>query len=183
MLKMDIGGRTFRLEDAAIAAVRYRRTYGHSICTDWERTVRWEQAAGPAGGAQEEAVALRLVHQMIPPEERPPLEELACLCRRDGDFLSKGRLALGALLAEDPSMPRLPDGSERAFDEYDILASMAAVGVDPLLLYELPIFHIASILARYAVQMDPDRVEYRPMTGREMGLLYPRRSSRPPEGR
>lgn len=165
MVEMVIGGARFRLDPAAISAVRYRCAYGRSIVTDLAgcRTVR-----------EAEGKLLRMCRLMIPEGERPELLDFARLAGRDRDFFGKGEAARAALLAVDESAPLPLEGEAEPFDEYNILAMMTAVRMDMGLLYELPIMHIAGVLHLTFGLQDPERKRVRPMTHEESCILYPR---------
>lgn len=174
MIQMELAGVKFALDPAAISALRYRAEYGESVVN---------ALAGCGTPAQQEGVLVRLCRLMLPQPERPELLEFAALCRRDGDFFRKGQLARAALLDRDPTMP--PAGEDavgRAFDEYDLLALMAAAGLDFALVYELPLLHLVSVVNRHGALLDPERKEYRPMTQEEKLTLYPRRKRGQKEG-
>lgn len=166
MVEMELAGVRYKLDPAAISALRYRAEYGESIVN---------HLAACRDGREEEARLLRVCWMMIPPADRPELRTFARAARRDGRFVAKARRAVDALLDVDPQAPKggEPDGGE--FDEYDVVAVMAAAGMDLALVYELPILHLAGIAARYFEMQDPDRKSYRPMTREERSMLYPRR--------
>lgn len=165
MASLELDGTWFRLNPAAISVIRYRATYGESAV---------KRLSEHLTEREEERLLLRLVHTMIPPEERPPLKDLAQKARRDTKFVPKAREAAKALLARDPcAVP--PEESDLGFDEYGLLASMTLGGVDGRLLYELPIMHLATVLDRCAVLRDPKRKVYHPMSKTDRAALYPRR--------
>lgn len=166
MIRLELGGAGFRLDPAAVSAVRYRARYGESPVAALARC---------RDGREEERLLLRVCHMMIPAADRPELPEFARLCRRDGGFLPKARQAAGALLSADPRMPRTEDAPAKEVDEYELLALMAAARVDMGLIYELPLFHLVSVVNRLGILLDPDRKEYRPMTREERSALYPRK--------
>ncbi|MEL4859623.1 hypothetical protein AAEU42_00065 [Pseudoflavonifractor phocaeensis] len=168
MIAMEIGGVRFRLDPAAISALRYRAEYGNSIVNDLARCV---------SAAEAEGRLLRMCHMMIPVADRPELLEFARLARKDPDFLDKARVAKAALLAPDPQMglPSAEEGTGEAFDEYRVLALLACIGVDLCLIYDLPILHLVAVAHRAAELRDPESKWYRPMTDDELLSLYPRR--------
>lgn len=165
MIQMDIGGAGFRLDPAAISAIRYRVEYGDSIVNHLEscRTAR-----------DTEGRLLRMCHMMIPVADRPELLEFAKLAHKDKHFIGKAIRARDALLAPDERFVS-SDGepSSESFDEYTVLAIMAVAGVDLNLIYELPIMHLASIAVKCSELRDPDRKTYRKLTDTEMATLYP----------
>lgn len=165
MIYLEIGGTGFRFDPAAVSAVRYRARYGESPVAALARC---------RDGREEERLLLRICHMMLPPAVRPELPEFARLCRRDGAFVRKGRQAVGALLAADRRMPQGENVPAKEVDEYELLALMAAARVDMGLIYELPLFHLVSVVNRLGALLDPDRKEYRPMTREERAALYPR---------
>lgn len=167
---MEVDGAGFRLDPAAISCLRYRAQYGDSAVNHLERC---------ATAQETQRVLLRLCHMMIAPEDRPELLEFARYAGRDRGFVSKARKALAALLAPDPRRgdpPREPPGER--FDEYQILAAVAACGIDCALVYELPILHLAAVAERVARLKEGGGRTYRPMTGTEMSTLYPGRGKK-----
>lgn len=164
---MELGGVRYRLNPAAISAIRYRAAYGESIVETMSR---------PMPVKRLEAKLLRMCHMMIPPADRPDLRILARQARRDGAFLVKGLKARDALLEPDVELDIPPDGeaSEEPFDEYRLLAALTLVGLDLSLLHELPIMHVIGILRRLNMLQDTERKHYRPLTDTEMSNLYPR---------
>lgn len=165
-LKMEIGGVRYQFDTAAISALRYRAEYGESVIN---------HLAACRDGREEEARLLRVCWMMIPPADRPELRDFARTARRERHFAEKARRAAEALLDVDPGAPKGGEPGCEDFDEYDVVAIMAAAGMDTALLYELPILHLAGIAARYFEMQDPDRKSYRPMTREERSTLYPRR--------
>ena len=148
MYEMDLGGVRYRLDPAAISAIRYRAIYGESI--------------------------LETLNRGIPPKK---LEgKLLRMCRRDGAFLVKGLKARDVLLEPDIELDGPPDeeSSEEPFDEYRLLAALTLVGMDLSLLHELPILHVIGVLRRLNMLQDTERKHYRPLTDKEMSNLYPR---------
>lgn len=166
MMRMEIGGRAFRLETAAVSALRYRAEYGESVVVAMAR---------PGGLRALEGRLLRMCRMMIPAPERPELEELARLARRDGDFVRKGLRARDALLAGDEAMEKWLSASDGGgdFDEYEIVCALMAAGVDLRLLWELPLLHLAGLAGRYIALRDPDSKTYRKLSREEMRCLYP----------
>ena len=168
-MELRLGGQKFRLETAAVSALRYRAVYGGSVAGHLDACPSRERAEG---------VLLRMVHMMIPPEERPPLLELAALARRSGDFFAQGLQARDALLNADPRAPAGEPGAE-PFDEYEVLALMASAGVDAALIHTLPILHLAGIAARtFALKKAPPPDCRRPMSQEGRAMLYPRPGKR-----
>lgn len=167
-VELHLGGRKFRLETAAVSALRYRAAYGNSVVNHLAACTGWKRAEG---------VLLRMVHMMIPPGERPPLLELAALARRGGGFLAQGLKARDALLDADPRAPAGEPGAE-PFDEYGVLALMAAAGVDGALIHTLPVLHLAGIAARTFALKRTDSKTYRPMSQEDRVMLYPRPGKR-----
>lgn len=160
---MEIAGVRFCLSPAAISALRYRCEEGDSLVN---------HLAACATATELEGRLLRMVRAMIA-EDRPELPELGRLARRDGAFLEKALAARDALLADDPRRAGGEEGGRR-FDEYDILALMAAARMDMGLLYELPILHIVSAVGRYFELRGAEEPEYHEMDAGEMAKLYPR---------
>lgn len=162
---LELDGRRFPLDTAAVSAIRYRAAYGDSVVNHLADCASWKKAEG---------ILLRMCHLMIPSDQRPPLLELAALARRDGGMLAQGLQARDALLAPDPRAPvgGEPDGNP--FDEYGVLALMAAAGVDTRLIYELPVLHLAGVAGRCFALKNPDRKTYRPMSQEDRSMLYPR---------
>lgn len=176
-MELELNGRRYPLDTAAVSALRYRAAYGESVVEALRR---------PMPPRKREGVLLRMCHLMIPAARRPPLLELAEQARRDGDFPAKGRVARDALLAGDRALEGWEDGEPgdgAPFDEYRLLAALVLAGVDPALLYELPLLHLLGLLKRLAALRDPERKTYRRLTGAEMAQLYPRpRKKRRSEG-
>lgn len=166
MLTMELGGVRLRLNPAAISAIRYRAEYGASILTHLAQAKTREET---------EARLLRMCWQMIPPAERPELLEFARLARRGPRFVQKALGARNALLDVDPAAPREEDAAPEAFDEYALLATMAAAHMDMSLIHELPALHLYGIAARYFRAQNPDSKTYRPASREERESLYPRR--------
>ena len=165
MLNLEIGGARYRLDPAAISAVRYRAEHGASVIT---------HLAACETGQDLEQVLLRMCHMMIPEGERPELKELARRARRDPQFFQKALAARDALLSPDPTRKGGGDEGGETFDEYQVLALMAVAGVDMTLLYELPILHLLGVVGRCVEARDPERKNYRPLNSGEMAKLYPR---------
>lgn len=163
-MNVEIGGVWFALDSAAVSAVRYRAEYGDSV-------INHMRCCGSR--REEESVLLRICCLMIQEAKRPNLKEFARLARHDGRFVEKGRRALDALLSVDPLMD-LPetDVEESAIDEYQILALMAAGGIDTALIYELPLLHIISIVSRRSPRNSEER-DYHKYSSKEMAELYP----------
>ncbi|MCI9587908.1 MAG: hypothetical protein HFF60_08065 [Oscillospiraceae bacterium] len=167
MLTLELAGERLRLDSAAVSALRYRSAYGESVV---------ESLSGAGTAGELEGVLLRMVHSMLPPSSAPDLRELARLARRDGGFVLKALTARDALLAGDSKNPvPLGEAEEGAFDEYKVLALMSTVGIDIGLIYELPILHLLSIVRRCGELRSGEATTYRPMTGVEMTMLYPKR--------
>ncbi len=169
MLEMVLGGVRYHLDPAAISALRYRAEYGDSIAN---HLISCKTAR------EEESRLLHICWMMIPPMERPELLDFARQARRDGGFVGKARRCVGVLLDDDHQMPKSEEPSGRRFDEYEVVAVMAAAGMDMALIFELPIMHLAAIAYRYFKMQDPEEKEYRPMTQDERSALYPRRKKR-----
>lgn len=165
---MEIGGARYQFDPGAISALRYRAEYGESIVT---------HLLTCTSAKEEEARLLRICWMMLPPADRAPLRDFARRAGRDRHFIEKARTAVDRLLAEDPKAPKGGEPGYEDFDEYDVLAVMAAARMDTALIYELPILHLAGIAARYFEMQDPDRKSYRPMTREERSTLYPRRKN------
>lgn len=165
-IEMELAGVRYKLDPAAISALRYRAEYGESIINHLAacRDVR-----------EEEARLLRVCWMMIPTADRPELRTFAQAARRDGRFVAKARRAVDALLDVDPRAPRSDEPPEDDLDEYAVVAAMAAAGMDTALVCELPILHLAGIAARRFEMDDPDKKSYRRMTREERSALYPRR--------
>ena len=89
MYEMELGGVWYRLDPAAISAIRYRAIYGESILETLNRGIPPKKLEGKL---------LRMCHLMIPAADRPELLVLARQARRDGAFLVKGLKARDALL-------------------------------------------------------------------------------------
>ncbi|WP_101692849.1 hypothetical protein [Clostridium sp. J1101437_171009_A5] len=167
-MEMELGGVRYRLDPAAISAIRYRAAYGESIVEALRRPMTTKQLEG---------VLLRMCHRMIPAAERPELLVLARQARKDGNFLTKGLRARDALLEADHALDGWEDGEESAnepFDEYRLLASLTLARVDLGLLYELPLLHLVGVVRRLVALQDPERKSYRKLTAKEMAQLYPR---------
>ena len=167
MYEMDLGGVRYRLDPAAISAIRYRAIYGESILETLNRGIPPKKLEGKL---------LRMCHLMIPAADRPELLVLARQARRDGAFLVKGLKARDALLEPDIELDGPPDeeSSEEPFDEYRLLAALTLVGMDLSMLHELPILHVIGVLRRLNMLQDTERKHYRPLTDKEMSNLYPR---------
>lgn len=166
MMEMVLSGVTYRLDPAAVSALRYRAEYGESAVT---------HLLACRSAREEEARLLRICRMMIPRADRAPLRDFARTARRDRHFVEKARTAVDRLLAEDPRAPKGAEPGYEDFDEYDVLAVMAAARMDMTLIYELPILHLAGIAARCFQLQDPEHTERRPMTREERNMLYPRR--------
>ena len=78
MYEMDLGGVRYRLDPAAISALRYRAIFGESILETLNRGIPPKKLEGKL---------LRMCHLMIPAADRPELLVLARQARRDGAFL------------------------------------------------------------------------------------------------
>lgn len=169
ILEMELGGAKYRLDPAAISALRYRAEYGDSILN---------QLMECKSSQEEEARLLRICFMMIPPADRPELRAFARQARRDGRFYGKARRAVDELLSVDPRMPKGGEPGGADFDEYDVVALMSAAHMDMGLLYELPILHLAGIAARYFELQNPEHRERRFMTKEERSALYPRRTKK-----
>lgn len=169
LLEMELGGAKYRLDPAAISALRYRAEYGDSILN---------HLAESKSPHEEEARLLRVCWMMISPADRPELSVFARHARRDGRFYPKARRAVDELLSVDPRMPKGGESGGANFDEYDVVALMSAAHMDMSLLYELPILHLAGIAARYFELQNPEHRERRFMTKEERSALYPRRTKK-----
>lgn len=162
---MDIGGTQFSLSSAAISAIRYRAEYGDSIISHLGACETPEEAEGRL---------LRMCHCMMPAADRPELLTLASLAREDHSFMEKALAARDALMVEDPQWSGGGESDGEPFDEYRVLALMAAAHIDMSLIYELPIMHLVGIAGRYFDAQDPDRTSYHKMDQTEMARMYPR---------
>lgn len=169
MMTLELSGARYRLDTAAISAVRYRAAWGESIV---------DTLGGGLTRRQLEGKLLRMCHLMIPPADRPELAQLARQARRDGHFLAKALRARDALLSPDPALEGWEEdgggASASRFDEYKLLAALTLAGVDLRLMYELPVLHLAGLIRRLNVLQDPERKTYRPLGRKEMAQLYPR---------
>lgn len=163
-MEMEIGGVRFRLDPSAVSVIRYRAQYGESTVNDLPAAATPKEAEG---------LLLRMCHLMIVEADRPELLDFARLARRDSAFRQKALKARRALLAVDPLAPRR-NGEKEKFDEYNILALMAAAGVDMQLIYELPIMHIVSVIGRLSDMRDTGKKTRRLLTEKEMAQLYPK---------
>lgn len=166
--EMVIGGVKFRMDPAAISAIRYRAEYGDSIVNHLADCQTADEAEGRL---------LRMCHCMIPAADRPELLDFAKLARKDEDFIVKALVARDELMGEDPQWHGKDDSADQSFDEYRVLALIAAAHLDMTLIYELPIIHLVGIAGRYfeAQSNDPDDTSYHKMDTQEMARLYPRR--------
>ena len=165
MQEVEIGGVRFHLDPAAISAIRYRAEYGDSVLN---------HLSACATAAELEGALLRLVRMMIPPKERPALKELAKLARGDQGFFKTALEAKDALLAPDPLRTDGGEGDGEPFDEYQLLALMAAAGVDLWLVYELPLLHLIGVVGRCFEMKDTEHKDYHEMSTKELSKLYPR---------
>lgn len=157
---IEIGGVGFRLNPAAISCVRYRAEYGDSI-------VNHLTACKPR---EAEGYLLRMCRCMM--EDAPELPALAALAADDPAFLPNALAAQARLLEDDPQRaPGRADGER--FDEYQVLALMAAARLDMALLYELPVMHIVSVVNRCFKARSGGKTYHR-MDESEMARLYPR---------
>ena len=164
MLELEIGGERLRLNPAAISALRYRAQYGKSVVTD---------LMGAATPEQLEACLIRLLHVMQE-EEALSLLDMAALCRRDAQFLQKAIAARDALLdASKAQKHDEPVEGAEPFDEYRVLALMAAARLDMSLLHELPILHLLEVVT-LCFEGRSEKKAYRPMNQKELHALYPR---------
>lgn len=171
MLMLKLGEREYPLDPAAVSAVRYRAAYGESVVGGWGLSSAGAGPTAKAGGK-----LIRLCHMMIPPDRRPGLTEFARQCRRERTFFSQALEAQRALLDPDPlHTPPAEDGTAEAFDEYRVLAFMAAAGVDMALIYELPILHLASVAQRVFELKQGGGKRYHAMPAEDRAALYPRR--------
>lgn len=162
MLTLKLGERKYPLDPAAVSAIRYRAAYGESVV-----------GAG-AGGK-----LLRLCHMMVPPEHRPELRTFVRQCRRERTFFVQALEAQRALLAPDPlHTPPAADGPTEPFDEYRVLAYLAAAGLDAALIYELPILHLAGVAQRVFELKQGGGKQYHAMPAEDRAALYPRRSGK-----
>lgn len=163
-MRMVIGGVEFRLNPAAISAIRYRAEYGCSIVND---------LAACDTAIEAEGRLLRMAHMMIE-GDRPELLTFAALAHEDKHFMEKALEARAALLSDDPLFSIKGQEDSEPFDEYQVLALMASAGIGMQLIYEVPILHIVAIAGRYYDMMDTEKETYRPMDASEMSALYPR---------
>lgn len=164
-LRLEIGRVQVSLDPAAVSAIRYRAEYGESVVND---------LAACETVSDTERTLLRMLRCMIPGDKRPSLLELARMARRDSAFLRKAVAARDALLQPDPRRHDIGSEDGDPFDEYTVLALMAAAGVDMGLIYELPILHLVGVVSRYFESQDAERTDYRKLNGDEMAKLYPR---------
>ncbi|HWS43296.1 MAG TPA: hypothetical protein VN421_09465 [Pseudoflavonifractor sp.] len=164
-MKMDLGGASYELDPAAISAIRYRAEYGDSI---------HNHLAACSSAQEVEGRLLRMCHCMIPEADRPELLDFAGQARQDKDFFQKALAARNALLGGDPRWDGGKEADGEPFDEYQVLALMAAAHLDTGLVYELPIMHLVAIVGRYFEEQNSDGTDLRPMTDEEMTRLYPR---------
>lgn len=163
-----IGGVKQLLDPAAISCLRYRAEYGHSVVTDLFTAETDEQR---------QAYYVRLVHAMIPDDERPDLLEFAQRCLNDPQFYAIASMARDALLSGCEKHVRTgeaPSTTEQPYDEYQVLALMTAAGVDIRLIYELPIMHLLEVASQCFAQQGAGEKTYSPMTETQMASLYPR---------
>lgn len=164
--QMNISGRDFKFDSAAISAIRYRAANGDSIVNHLAACETPQQAEG---------TLLRMCFDMLcPTEDRPELLDFAKLARKDKGFLVKALAARDALLRDDPKWHSTGDAGGEEYDEYRVLALLAAAHVDMSLIYELPIMHLVGIAGRCFEAQDPDKTTYHEMDGAEMALMYPR---------
>lgn len=164
MLEMTLGKTKYRLDPAAISAIRYRVENGESIVN---------HLAACRTPSETEGRLLRMVHAMIV-GHRPELPELARQARREETFLTQAYRARDALLDQDPRAPSGESGpSDAAFDEYQVLALLTVAGVDVGLIHELPILHLAAVAARVGNLRDPEARQYHEATQDELAALYP----------
>lgn len=163
---MLIDGQQFLLDSAAVSCIRYRAEHGKSIITHLQSCETAEAFEGRL---------LRMCHAMISGTDRPELPVFAKAARRDRAFIRKACAARDALLADDPQRKAMkPPESTEPFDEYLVLALMAAAGLDFALIYELPIMHLVSVVLRCFEAKNKDQETYRPLTEQEMAAIYPR---------
>lgn len=165
-MNLELGGVRFALDPAAVSAVRYRAEYGGSI-------MNYISQCKTAAELERRLLQLCLI--MAPATQRPELRVFARLARRDGHFLQKGLAARDALLAEDPLWEPPPGAADtEPFDEYKVLALMAAAGLDFSLLYEMPILHLVALVSRcFALRGEPEG-EVHALTEGEFETLFPR---------
>lgn len=166
MLTMELGGVKFRLDPAAISAIRYRAEYGDSIVNHLQKAETVPEREGHL---------LRMCHQMIPEAERPELLEFARLARKDEGFFFKAVAAKNALLDVDHRAPLARAEEPGKLDEYDILVGMANTRIDMALIYELPIMHIAGLISRYVESRESNGAENHKLSDKEFETLFPRR--------
>jgi len=144
-----INNEKYMAETAAISCVRYRTLYGVSPLGD--------VAADTSGEFM--AKLARMVWAMIQPCEIE-FVEFAKACAADKDFTQKAVRLRGELLKLDDSYEYKPTAKQTKpddFDELDILARMALVGLPADLLYELPLFHLISTINRTVDLKNPDK--------------------------
>lgn len=163
MIEMELGGVRYLMDPAAISAIRYRSQYGESIVTS---------LANSENKTERERHLLRICHEMMVDRQKVPLSDYAKQVFQDrAAFLRQAEEAVAALLDTDGQEPEKgADGEE--FDEYELLASMAAVGLDMRLLETLPIMHIVRVLDHLGAMKDPERKQYRKMSETEMAKFY-----------
>ena len=163
MIEMELGGARYLLDPAAISAIRYRSRYGESIVTS---------LANSENETERERHLLRICHEMMVDRQKVPLLDYAKRVHKNRMvFLRQAEAAVAALLDTDGWEPEKgADGEE--FDEYELLAAMVAAGLDMGLLETLPIMHIVRVMDHLGAMKDPDRKQYRKMTGAEMAKLY-----------
>lgn len=163
MIEMELGGARYLLDPAAISAIRYRSSYGESIVTS---------LANSENKTERERHLLRICHEMMVDRQKVPLSDYAKqVFRNRAEFLRKAEEAVAALLDTDEWELEKGTGGEE-FDEYELLAAMAAAGLDMRLLETLPIMHIAQVLDKLGALKDPDRKRYRRMSEAEMAKFY-----------
>ena len=165
--EMELGGVWYRLDPAAISAIRYRAIYGESILETLNRGIPPKKLEGKL---------LRMCHLMIPAADRPGASCLGPTGPAGRGFPGKGSQSTGRTVEPDIELDGPPDeeSSEEPFDEYRLLAALTLVGMDLSLLHELPILHVIGVLRRLNMLQDTERKHYRPLTDKEMSNLYPR---------
>ena len=172
MLTLKLGRHEYPLDPAAVSAIRYRAAYGESVVDGGGLSPAGDASAAGAAGK-----LLRLCHMMIPAERRPELLEFARRCRKEKTFFVQALEAQRALLAPDPlHTPPAADGPAEPFDEYRVLAFLAAAGLDAALIYELPILHLAGVAQRVFELKQGGGKRYHAMPAQDRAALYPRRS-------
>lgn len=163
MIEMELGGVRYLLDPAAISAIRYRSQYGESIVTS---------LANSENQTERERHLLRICHEMMVDRQKVPLSDYAKqVFQNRTEFLRQAETAVGALLDTDGWTPE-KSSEDDDFDEYELLTTMAAVGLDMRLLETLPIMHVARVLDQLGAMKDPERKQYRKMSEAEIAKFY-----------